>query len=206
VSVTVKNRTDAGAAVIASQTLARGSAVSATRAIGTRLADYFLVKIGRQGTTALTNGVDVIFRSSANANAKAHPTGPTFTSQIAAAVSTTVDTDSASGQKTLQVASSTGFAAGDMVLIGGGTAREEWARISKVVGASHDLVMDRNLEYSHTAAQADTVRNKADIFPPFRWEGPGNVEVVIDYGDDSAGESVTVEVLVQSEDEFETTT
>lgn len=193
------NRTDDGSAVISSQTLARGSVVVGTFAQAAKLVTRLLIRIGRQGTTALTNGVDVIIRPSVNANAKAHPQGPVFTSQTAAAVSTTVDTDSASGQKTLQVLSSTGFAAGDMILIGGGTAREEWARISKVVGASHDLVLDRNLEFSHTAVQADTVRNKADVWT-YDVTGPGTHEVIVDYGDDSAGDSVTVEVLRQSDD------
>lgn len=192
------NRTDSGTAVISSQTLARGSSVSSTYAMGSKLRARFLVRVGRQGTTALTNGVDVIIRPSVNANAIAHPQGPVFTSQTAAAASTTCATsDSNAGQKTLNVASSTGFAAGDYLLIGGGTAREEWARVSKV--ASGVLTLDRNLTYTHTTAQADTVRNKADLWV-YDYEGPGTVDVVVDYGDDSAGESVTVEVLVQSDD------
>ena len=73
-------------------------------------------------------------------------------------VKTTVDSDSASGQKVLNVTATTGFSAGDVVEIdsagaGGGA---ETATIASVQdGVS--LTMVANLTYTHTAAQADIV-------------------------------------------------
>lgn len=74
-----------------------------------------------------------------------------------AVASSTVDVDSASGQKILNVAATTGFVAGSMVKIGDGTAGEEVGRVASIqVGVS--LTLDENLDYTHTALQADTVK------------------------------------------------
>jgi hypothetical protein len=70
---------------------------------------------------------------------------------------TTVDQDSASGATTLYVASTTGYAAGDTIIIHEGGAREEEAVIDSIsAGVSFTLLA--NLTYTHTAAQADPVR------------------------------------------------
>lgn len=71
-------------------------------------------------------------------------------------VYTTVDTTSAAGQKVLSVASTTGFTAGDYVLIGHNTAREEIRRIDSIQ-AGTSLTMEENLDFEHTDAQADDV-------------------------------------------------
>lgn len=194
--------------VVAAQVLARGSTVRNTIDLRQEFGAYLFVKIGRGGTTALTNGVDVLIRrllnnDGASAGA-AHPAGtPALLSSTTAATSTTVDADSNSGQATLNVASTTGFAAGDIICIqdsGGGVTRLEWQRISKITnpGAGGELVLDRNLTFTHTGAQADTVRSKADVFAPVWLPGGALWEVVFDYGDDSAGESVTVQALAQT--------
>ncbi len=189
--------------ILATQTLARNANVSATIDLRTKRGAMLFPRIGRQGTTALTNGVDFLVRRTLNNNASTqnHPAPiAQVTSQSAAASSTTCSgSDSNSGQKTLNVASTTGFAVGDYILIGGGTAREEWARVSRVT-SSTALLLDRNLGYTHTTGQADTVRSKADVFSPVWVDGGATVEVIFDYGDDSAGESVTVECLAQTYD------
>lgn len=73
-------------------------------------------------------------------------------------LSTTVDATSAASQKVLNVAATTSFAVGDVVLIdpdasGGGTETGTVASIQ--AGAS--LTLEDNLTYEHTAAQADIV-------------------------------------------------
>jgi len=71
--------------------------------------------------------------------------------------STTVDSNSAASQTVLNVAATTGYAAGEDVLIGGATARREIKTIDSIQdGVS--LTMTANLDNAHTAAQADVVQ------------------------------------------------
>jgi len=76
------------------------------------------------------------------------------------AFGTTVNGDSASGQKVLNVPVTTGFApnpAGDLrCVIGYGTAREEVQKAFSL-SAGVSITMVANLDNTHTAAQADTV-------------------------------------------------
>ena len=182
--------------VIASQSLALGASVSGTLDLTTKVAAYVFIRFGRTGTTALGSGVMSLIRRTLNANAIGHP-GSVFAVRGAtiAASSTTVGTDSAAGQKTLLLTSGTGFAADDYILIGAGTAREEWARVSSV--ATNTLTLDRNLTYTHTAAQADIVTNKAECYDPAWVVGGGIIEVVVDHLA-ATGEAIQVEVLAQT--------
>jgi hypothetical protein len=183
--------------VLASQLVARNSVARATLDLRTKHGAFLFIRIGRTGTTALTNGVVVRCNRTLSNDGIGHPAGiglgPGF---AAAAVSTTVNADSAAGQNLLNVASTSGFAVEDYILIGGGTAREEWGRVAQVVSATQ-LRLDRPLQFTHTAAQADTVRNKADVYPPVWLPGGATWEVIVDYGDDTAGESVRAEVKAQ---------
>lgn len=77
---------------------------------------------------------------------------------VAGQGSTTINVDSNSGQATINVASVTGFEVGEIVELGYGTARAETVRLS-AVGAS-TLTAETNLTFSHTAAQADTVKKQ----------------------------------------------
>ena len=185
--------------VLAAQTLARGSTVRATLDLRSKWRARLLIRIGRGGTTALTNGVDVQVRPTVNNNADTHAGAVVaLRSGTAAAASTTVNSDSNSGQNALNVASSTGFAAGDLICITGASqARQEFARVAKVTAGV--LTLDAPLRNTHTSAQADTVRNQAEAWP-IEIEGGATYEVIIDYGDDSAGESVEVQALAQTLD------
>jgi hypothetical protein len=179
-------------------TLARGSTARGTLDLLTKLGAYLFVRIGRGGTTGLTNGCDVLIRRVLEgASNVAHPGAlvPLLSSTTAASSTTCATSNSNAAQPALNVALITGFAAGDFILIGGGTAREEWARVSKT--ATGILTLDRDLTFTHTTAQADTVRNKADVFAPVWIIGGAVYEVVFDYGDDTAGESLTVECKAQ---------
>jgi hypothetical protein len=166
---------------------------------------FLFIAVGRTGVNALTNGVEVRVNRTLNNNARGHPAalvplGPGLS--VAANSTTCSGSDSAAGQTTLNVASTTGFVQGDYVLIqdaGGGLTRMEWARVSRVT-SSTALLVDRALQFTHTAAGADTVRNKSDIYPPV-WVPGGTVyELIFDYGDDTSGDSVIVECKYQSYD------
>jgi hypothetical protein len=69
---------------------------------------------------------------------------------------TTVDANSDSGQKVLNVTSTTGFSVGDIVWIGDKTSRQEKKTID-TIQAGISLTMTANLSSTHTAAQADSV-------------------------------------------------
>ncbi|TET10505.1 hypothetical protein E3J84_03935 [Candidatus Aerophobetes bacterium] len=84
-------------------------------------------------------------------------------------ITTTVDLDSAVDQKVLSVAATTGFTKGGIVIIGEGTVRQEVRLIGSVqVGVS--LTMFENLEYTHTAVQADAVELQREIHKVVRVE------------------------------------
>lgn len=196
--------------VVAAALLARGSTTRGTLDLRTKFGAYLFCKIGRGGTTGITNGVDVQIRRVLNndgASAGAiHPVGIPLLSSIAAAASTTVDANSNAGQKVLNVASTTSFAAGDIICIedgdGTGVTRLEWCRVSKITnaGASGELNVDANLRFDHSLANADYVRNKADVFVPVWLAGGSLWEVIFDYGDDAAGDSVYIQALAQTYD------
>ncbi|MBX4215681.1 hypothetical protein KW797_01910 [Candidatus Parcubacteria bacterium] len=184
--------------VIASTTLARGSTARATLDLRGKWGGRLFLKIARGGTNALTNGIDVLVRQLWNNGAQPNP-APIFKprSQTTAANSTTVNVDSASAQAAVNVASVTGFAADQFVCVGVGTAREEYGRVSKT--ATGIITLDAPLKNTHTAAQADTVRNFAECWVQ---EVPGwsLIEVVFDYGDDAAGDTAQIEALAQTFD------
>jgi hypothetical protein len=69
---------------------------------------------------------------------------------------TTVDANSASGQKVLNVTATTMFTAGDVVVINYQGDREESKTID-TIQAGVSITMTANLDYAHTAAQEDVV-------------------------------------------------
>lgn len=194
-----------GSDIIAKQVITRGSTVRGTINLQTAFGAWAFVKLGRGGTAALTTAASVRFsRVPANGALQVgvpHPDlGNTRSTQTAAAASTTCATsDSTAGSQTLNVALITGFAAGDLICIqdsGGGTTRLEWQRVSKT--ATGILTLDEGLTFTHTAAGADTVRNKADVFTPIWLPGLSLWEAVVDYGADTTGDSLTVQVIGQT--------
>jgi hypothetical protein len=189
--------------VIADAAITRPGVAAGTLDLRTKFGAYLFAKVGRVGTTALTVGIQFRVNRIPNNNAKAHPAslaplGPGLTA--ATNGNTTVNTDSSSGQRVLQVAAITNFAIGDFVIIGSGGARQEYARVARIDGGTVDLIMDRNLEFTHTAAQADTVRNKCDIYPPVWLPGGSVYEIIADYEASTTGDNNRVEVLAQTYD------
>lgn len=198
--------------IVAAQVLARGATVRGTLDLRAKYGAYVFGKQGRGGTAALTNGVNFMLRRVLNNDTAAaggvHPEMFNFLSSVIAASSTTVNVDAALGAVEIKLAAITGLAVGDDLCIqdsGGGVTRLEWARIAKLTVASGTgVTLDRPLQFAHTAAQADTVRNKADVFAPFWIDGGSLIEVVFDYADDAAGDSVTVSCLAQTLDSYTT--
>lgn len=186
--------------VVAAATLARNATTSGTIDLRSKRGAWLFIRVGRTGTTALTNGVDVLVRRTLNANAISQPCPvASFRTQYAAAQTTTCATsDSASGQAVVTVASTTSFAAGDYLIFNQGGAREEFARVARVT-SSTAFLLDRNLTYTHTSSAADTIYNKADAWTIWI-DGGSYIEVVFDYGDDAAGDSVRVECKAQTYD------
>lgn len=191
--------------IIAVTTLARGSTSRGVLDLRTKYGSFIFNKIGRGGTNALSNGVVILVRRVLNNDgATAGAVHPFFTSQTSgttAASSTTVNSDSNSGQSTLNVTSISGFSAGDYICIqdsGGGVTRLEWQRVSKT--SAGVLTLDRNLTFTHSSVQADTIRSAADVFAPIFVDGGSLYEVIFDYGDDSTGDTVTISSLAQTFD------
>lgn len=75
---------------------------------------------------------------------------------IDALTQTAVNGDSASAQTTLNVTATTSIAAGDSIVIGAGTAREEYQVVASV-GAGPTIVTTANLGFTHTSVQGDKV-------------------------------------------------
>lgn len=198
--------------VVPAQLLAVGSGnvVKGTLDLRNKFGALLFLRVGRTGTDALSDGVSIQVRPTLNNDVIGHPVGISRLTSAAAASGTTVSIDSANGQRTLNVVSATGFAAGDIIAIqdsGGGVTRLEWARVSKKNPAN--LILDRDLQFTHTAVQADTVHNEADTFAPI-WlsisAGGALWEIIFDYGDDLVGDSVVVEAKAQTYDSDQTIT
>lgn len=193
--------------VVPAQTMARtANPVRGTLDLRGKYGAYLYLKIGRGGTTAITNGVDLLVRRVVNNGtqgtvAAVHPGGVSLLSSTTAASATTCATsDSPAGGYVLNVASVTGFASEDIICIqdsGGGVTRLEWARVSKT--ATGVITVDSPLLFSHTAAGADTVRNKADVFDPIWLDGGSLWEVIFDQGNASGGTSEAITLMAQAQ-------
>ena len=103
---------------------------------------------------------------------------------------TDVDADSASGQKVLNVTSTTGFSPSDKIIINRGGPREEEGEVD-TVQAGVSLTLVSNLTYTHTQVQGDAVEKYIEFtevetaptqsqfrvdYPPDDGEGTGLVE------------------------------
>lgn len=73
-----------------------------------------------------------------------------------------VDADSASGQVIINIASVTGFKAGDSIIIDKGGVREEVSIIETV--GSGALTLTANLLYTHTSGDGDAVETMGPLY------------------------------------------
>ena len=162
------------------------------------------VRIGRGGTTALSSGIPVLFRRTINNGAIKAAGGavPALVSQSAAAAATTctaAGSPNSAGVTSLTVASTASFAAGDLVWIDGAGAsgNSEWVRVADITSATV-LLLDSPTKFDHNNV-GDDVRNKADLWTVWL-EGGALYELIIDYGDPAAGETVSIEAFAQTLD------
>lgn len=190
--------------VIAFGTLARNATTRATLDLRAKWGAYLSVMLGRGGTTALTNGVDVLCRRTLGNNTSLQLGAvPQVRSGATAAVSTTctaAGTPNNAGVSSLTVASTTGFAAGDIIAIceaSPSATASEFARVARVTSATV-LLLDAPTKFAHNDT-GHTVRNQGDAWT-FWLDGGATWEIVVDYGDDSAGESVTLVASAQTLD------
>lgn len=184
---------------------AAGAAIEGTIDLrSSKVGAYLMLELGRKGATALASAISLnTYRRTNNGVAPVvNSLWASFSSQIAASNATTCATsDSNSGQKTLTVASGTGYAAGDTICIYDASfTRLEFSRVSKVSGAV--LTLDRNLQYTHTSAQADNVTRVSDLFAPVWLEAGSVYAVIVDYGGSATGSDVVVRATLQTFDSF----
>lgn len=187
--------------VIAAQVLARGAIVRGNIDLRASLGAKLFVRIGRGGTTALSSGIDVFIHELLAAGASGGHPGNVIRrkGETAAAASTTISADAAIGAGTITVASAAGFAADDQICIqdsDGGVTRLEFNRVSAVSG--NVLTLTDVLGFGHTAVQADTVRDKAEVYGPIWVPGGSLVKSIIDYAAQTTGDSVVVQVKAQN--------
>ena len=193
---------------IASDVAKAGSSFTgATLDLRTCIGAWLFPKIGRGGTTAISGGntVGVRFKvhrvinnGTAVGGGMVNPVID-LVGQTAAAASTTVATTSNAGQNQIPSTSGTSFVADDWCCVqdsGGGVTRLEFLKLS--VLATNLMSFDYNLAFQHTSVQADTIRNKADVFAPIWLDGGSLYYAVFDYGQATGGDTATVVCLGQT--------
>ncbi len=212
-STTTPSWTDS-VSIIAAAVLARGSTSRGTLDLRAKHGARIFAKIGRGGTAALTTGVNFLCRPILNDDTAIaghiHPENINLVGGTVAANSTTVSgTNVAAGDVEIHTAAVTGLAVADDVCIqdsGGGVTRLEWGRIAKLTVASGTgITLDRPCAFAHTTAQADTVRQKSDIFVPFWIDGGALYECIFDYSSQSTGDSITIHCMAQTLDSYTST-
>lgn len=155
------NKTDAQQ-VLDTQEIAGSSQVKAALpAVNTKLAALLQLWFGRCADAS--GVVGVTFRLEVSSE----PSGDGFWSPVYRHVTDFVAADpeavsgtAAAGQPTLNVASTTGFAVGQVVFIRNTTpANSEWGRIKSMV-ANTSITLEDNLLFAQTGS---TIRNRAEI-------------------------------------------
>lgn len=194
--------------ILAMTTLARQAVSRTTFDWRTKWGGYVFVRLGRGGTTALSSGIPVLFRRTINNNSINHvaPGTPALASQAAAAAATTAAASgNNAGVTSLTVASTTGFAAGDLICVSAASpaaSDTEFCRVADITSATV-LLLDAATKFAHNDV-THTVRNKSDLWTVWL-EGGATYEMIIDYGDPAAGETVTIEAWAQTLDSIAAT-
>lgn len=188
--------------VAAITTLARNATARATLDLRTKWGAWVHVLTGRGGTTALSAGIDILARrTQGNGGVIAPAAVPQMRTDSAAGQSTTcAASGNNAGSTSLVVASTTSFAAGDLILVQDNatpTSVSEWLRVARVTDSTH-LLLDTPTQQAHNST-AHTVRNKAEAYA-FWIDGGALWEIIIDYGAQSTGDTLTYMILAQTLD------
>lgn len=190
--------------VAAITTLARNATARATLDLRTKWGAWVHVLTGRGGTTALSAGIDILARRTQSNGGIITPAAvPQMRTDTTAAQSTTCTASGSpnnAGVTSLTVASTTSFAAGDLILVqdnASPTSVSEWLRVARVT-SSTVLLLDTPTQQAHNNT-AHTVRNKAEAYA-FWLDGGALWEIIIDYGAQSTGDTLTYLILAQTLD------
>ena len=192
--------TDSGTAVISARCMARNTIVRSTVDLRTRIGAYLFAGVGRGGITALTNGVNFIVRRVPN-NDGIHIAADliNYLSTSAAAILKLINYGSNyTAGVTAMVIDGTGTTiTGEIWCLWGVTAipadttaltTMEFLRNCKVASTT-SITFDTTTKQAHN--DNEILTNKADCWNI--WIPGGSVyEVIFDYGDDAAGESVAI--------------
>jgi hypothetical protein len=186
--------------------MARNTVVRNTIDLRTAFGAYLFVAVGRGGITALTNGVNFIARRVPN-NDGIHIAADTvnFVSSYAAAILKLVNYGAgySSGVTTLTIDGTGTTIPGEVYCLWGVTVipadttaltAVEWLRAVNT-GSTTSITFDTTTKEAH--ADNEIITNKADAWCV--WIPGGSVyEVIFDYGDDAAGESVAIVCYAQT--------
>jgi len=114
----------------------------------------------------------------------------------------TVDADSASGQKVLNITATTNFSVGDKIIINRSGNREEVGSIASI-HAGVSVTLEENLTYTHTAVQADEVEIIGHVVAyikrdnEFDWQEMGNI-YLYDLKNDIAIRHLAIDYLAKN--------
>jgi hypothetical protein len=202
--------TDTGTTVLAPVALGRGNVKRGTIDLRGKFGAYLFLGVGRGGTTALTNGLNVEVRRMLNGGGILLPGAPHF-----AAV-----TDSVAAYAK-QINNAGGYAAGTSTFATTGTgtpAADEDLCFWGFTSVQSDGTSLPNLEFLRVSLysspnltvdaacklakiQSELFANKANSWTVW-CPGGCMYEVVFDYGDDAAGEAVAVVCYAQTFDKL----
>jgi hypothetical protein len=198
--------TDSGTQVISPRCMARGTVVRGTIDLRTAFGAYLFAAIGRGGITALTNGVNFIARRVPN-NDGIHIAADTvnFTSSYAAAILKLINYGSnyTSGVTAMVIDGTGTTIPGEVYCLWGQTSiPADTTALSTLeflravnTGSTTAITFDTATKQAHN--DNEYITNKADAWCV--WIPGGSVyEVIFDYGDDAAGESVAIVCYAQT--------
>ena len=192
--------------IISVQKIANGGIARGTFTLTNYFGGYVFARIGRLSTTAPAVGISILVRrilyDSSNTRDIPHPGAlATFQDTLVAANLTTLSGTPSFPTAVCAVTSATGMTGGNVCCIVDSATtptRAEWCRISKNVTTT--VTMDRN--FANTAiVSGDTITNLALVLLPIWLDGgpnAGDVEVILDYGLESATSPVVAEVWGQA--------
>lgn len=197
--------------VIAPVAVTTGNLVRGTLDLSTKIGAWIYIGIGHGGTTGLTNGANVEVRRMINAGGILMPGCPVFAVVSQTAVSYLKQINNNPGPYTAGtsafVVDGAGTPAADEDLCfwgvtaipanGTSLPNLEFLRVSKWTGASNTVTVDSACKIQKIDNEYFT--NKADNFL-VRVDGGCQYEVIVDYGDDTAGEALAVVAYAQTYD------
>lgn len=171
-----------GTSVLALQELTSGArqAISSALSVTTALAATIFVRIGRLTATAFTAGVNIRIEASAKSSGDGFWFPLTqFTTALGSSVADeAVNGTCNSGQAVVGMASTTGFAVGDIVYIDqGAPGNSEFGRVA-VVTTNTSVTLEDNLVNAQTGS---TVYDQAEMFvAQIDCTAIGRLRVVVD--------------------------